>query len=230
MGNPLNDGAAQVAPRDKFTISGNVPKEFIEALNNHKAKNKHVESINTEINFFGGKCTIPDNSVPVQAVGERRPEGKPVNWSENGFHKSSSEIDWSARKSMGMAGHPFADPKAVIPMSFRFTVETDRSTKFQHFVKDVDINWMAKTIKMSLYETTDFDTYEVVDYYTSHKCNHPLTVMIYDGMGNKIMGYLFRDVAVHTYSTPLDYASSEILTAKVLFSYKSVERLKRPTQ
>jgi len=235
MGNPLTSGAAEIAPANKITITGKLPQAFVDAIHNLKKVTPHVEA--TEINFLNSKYTIPDrpvtaNSLPAQQkVGERFKDGKPVNWSEeHSFKPSGKDIDWTARNTMGMKDHPFSNPSAVIPRAFRFTVETDLDTKFQHYVKDLEIDWTAKNIRMSLYETIDFDSYEVIDAYTSQKCKLPLTVMLYDGCGNKIMAYRFNDVACHTYSTPLDYASSDVLTAKVVFSYKSVERLKRPTK
>ena len=248
MGNPLKNGAAEIAPANKILLTGRIPQDFLDILAKAKAQNSHVES--TEINFGGDKwtptkCKGLENIYGLnqekeaeqraerqaQKVGERRPAGKTVNWSEeHSFKPSGKDIDWTARKTMGMADHPFSSPNAVIPRAFRFTVETDLDTKFQHFVKDLEIDWVAKNIRMSLYETIDFDSYEVIEAYTSQKCKLPLTVMLYDGCGNKIMAYRFNDVACHTYSTPLDYASSDVLTAKVVFSYKSVERLKRPTK
>jgi hypothetical protein len=241
MGDPLKDGKATTA---HITIKGTPPAAFTKAFEEttwtpslckglENVYGMSQEKINERREKMASSkitCGMPDNGFTYekeQKVGERR-HPDCVNWSEAGFHKSSNGIDWDRKQPMGMGEHPFAHPTAVIPRVFRFTVETDLNTKFQYFVKDLEILWKAKHIRASLYETADFECDEVLSAYSSQKCHQPLTIIMYDGMGAPLMAYRFHDVAVHSYSTPLAYASSDVLTNKVVFTYKSVERLRRP--
>jgi len=237
MGNPCNDGPGTAAPKDSIKITGNIPPEFRKALEEFRKKQPSVER--TTVNFHGNckglediYALSPEKEAErrAQKCGERRhPEC--VNWSEAGFHKSPpKEIDWDAKIPMGMGKHPFASPTAVIPRVFRFTVETDLNTQFQYYVQDMEIDWIGKQIKLSLYETTAFDVDDVMRAYSSEKCNKPLTVMLYDGCGKKIMGYRFHGVACHTYSSRLDYSKSDPLSPKAVLQFKSVEQLKRPAK
>ena len=221
MGHP-SDGQATAAR--EFKITGNVPPAFIEAMNKIRKDNRIEETEVTEINFLGDKKWIPHKHLKVG----QRTHPDCVNWNNAGFHKK--EIDWTTPKPMGMGEHPFADPQAIIPRAFRFMVETELDSKFQYYVENLEIDWLGKQIKMSLYETKEWSVDDILQAYLSQKCNRSLTVSLYDGCGNKIMVCRFSGVALHTYSTPLDYASSNVLSSKTVFSYKSVEKLTRPTK
>lgn len=238
MGNPCNDGPATAAPRphqidnDKITIKGSIPPEFRKALDEFRQKSPSVER--TTVNFYGN-CKGLENIYALspekeaerraQKCGERRhPDVKIVPC------PAPAAIDWDTPIPMGMGKHPFASPAAVIPRVFRFTVHTDLNDNFQYYVQDMDIDWVAKQIKMTLYETTAFDVDDVMRAYSSEKNKHTLTVMLYDGCGNKIMGYRFHGVACHTYSSRLDYSKSDPLSPKAVLQFKSVEQLKRPAK
>jgi hypothetical protein len=258
MGNPCNAGPATAAPKDRITVTGNIPPAFREALENYRKISPNTEE--TEINFLSDqfwqnkKTPAHAKNIPAQAKNfwqdhqhihgvkketEKLAEQKSnerrhpdvVNWTKHGFHKLPPKpIDWDTPIMMGFGKHPFNDPAAVIPRTFRFTVETDIDSKFQYYVENMEVDWINKQIKMSLYENKEFDCDAVLAAYLSDKCDRPLTVMMYDGCGVKLMAYHFHGVALHTYSTPFDYASSAVHGPKVVFQYKSVERLKRPTK
>lgn len=149
-------------------------------------------------------------------------------WRETPFKVSEKPLDWDADNPTGFTGHPFASPTAVIPRVFRFTVETDLDTKFQYYVQDLYMDFTNKQLKMALYETSDFYVDEVLNAYNNHKPDKPLTVVLYDGCGKKIMAYRFHGVALHTYSAKLDYASNDALSPKAVFKYDRYETLKRP--
>lgn len=240
MGNPCNDGPATAAPlpkkidQDSIKITGNIPPEFRKTLEEFRKQQPSVER--TTVSFHGNRreqyAKEPPRKHEPQKVGERR-HPDCANWTANaGFNKTTppNTIDWNTPIPMGMGDHPYAHPNAIIPRVFRFTVETDLNTKFQYFVQDLEIDWANKNIKMTLYETTEFDVDDVMRAYSSEKCDRPLKVMLYDGCGNKIMGYIFHGVACHTYSSKLDYAKSDPLSPKAVLHYKSIERLKRPAK
>lgn len=255
MGEPIEPKSL-----DRLLIQGKIPKEFLAALEKARESHKSVQQTQVEFTgetVQPGNCkgleqiyglsqskeaerrqqktqaeilkTLQQTQEAIrpQRVGERRT----VNYNEAGFHKPEPKpIDWDSAKPMGFGGSPLGDPKTVLPRTFRFTLETDQNTNFQYYVKSVDIDWMAKHIKVSVYETTAFDADEVLSAYTSSKCKHPLTLVLYDGCGTPIMAYRFHDVALHTYSTPLDYKTSDVLTSHAVLTYKTVEKLKRPAK
>jgi hypothetical protein len=140
------------------------------------------------------------------------------------------EMNWERTTPMGMGQHPFALPTAIIPRQFRFLVGTELSKTFQNYVKDLEIDWIGKRIKINLYETMEFDTDQVLCAFSDKKASRPLLVTLFDGCGNPIMGYRFNGVTLKTYSTPLNYESSDVLTNKAVLAFASVDKLKKPAK
>ncbi len=206
MGNPLNSGKTTGA-----SLTSTVSMTETENLLDCKLwVPKNVDGNEYVFN-------ITHQKIEEQKVGERRhPDVK------TGFTPTQeSKIDWDEQVQ---------DTNTIIPRAFRFTVEDETNRDFKTLIKDVNIDWIAKHIKLSIYETISFTADDILRQFSSSKCGKWLTIVMHDGCGYKIMAYRFKDVAVHTYSTPLDYTSSEALTHKAVLTYRSVERLKRPTK
>lgn len=218
MDNPFTNGSGELAQFTPFNwMNGKrlIPDRLPQKLFMDMGLGQHANYYKKE---HPGAFESKPSNVELKKITGKQPK--------NNF----SEVDWEKNINMGMSDHPFSHPTAIIPRQFRFLVETEVNTKFQNYVKNVEIDWVGKKIRLNVYETTDFDTDEVLCAYTSKKNNRPLLITLYDGCGRPIMGYRFHGVALRSYSTPLDYESSEVLTNKALLTYTSVDKLKRPAK
>lgn len=181
-----------------------------------------------KVNWLNSSVYVPDKLPFTTKLNMNAEPGEPPpQWYKS--QPASGEINWDKNISMGFSkDHPFSSKPFVFPRKFRFTVDTELNTKFQYYVKNVEIDWVHKRLKMDLYETTDFDTGEVLEAYSNPKNKRPLVITLYDGCGKPIMGYRFNSVALQSWSTPLDYADSDVVTNKAILTYRTADKLKRP--
>jgi hypothetical protein len=137
MGNPYDYGHSDTMPftiDSNVKITGNLPKEFVKALEEFRKKSPCVEQSTVK---FEGNCKGLEDIYALNNEKEAERKAKRKN-------KLSETIDWNESISMGMKDHPFNARNASIPRTFRFTVHTDLNANFQYYVQNMEIDWIGK--------------------------------------------------------------------------------------
>lgn len=189
----------------------------------------------TELNYLSTKTWIPRKNAPdlkipneIKIDASAIPTVIKIETTFNHFEpeKTSNEFNWEEQVPMGFGGHPLAAPHAVLPRAFRFTMESKNMPMLKYLVKDASINRTGNHVCVSLYETSDLQAEKIIDGFKGKAPDVYVTAL--DGCGKKLFAYKLTKPKLHTHSTPLDYASSDILTHHIVLTYDSCEVLSPP--
>lgn len=116
----------------------------------------------------------------------------------------------------------------VFLREFRWTCEPDGFDNACFFIKTVEYDLFAKTLKI---EAMDVAGEPVLDWLT-HDPRANLTLKFFDACGVMVEKIEFVEVEPKDHKVRLDYSSSDVVTHRAAFTYKYVRRhsLKMPRE
>jgi|TARA_Y100000034_G_scaffold121012_1_gene164708 hypothetical protein len=97
------------------------------------------------------------------------------------------------------------------------------------FVKNVDVDFIKKTLKVELYEVCDegtFPCHEWVERFEDEQPDEDFFLTTFDGCGVKLFEYVFYNPRLEDRAESFDYVDSDAATITTVFSFAEVKRIK----
>jgi hypothetical protein len=143
-----------------------------------------------------------------------------VNIKESKIDSKNSGID------MGFGDHPANNPKIILPRTFRWTLTSESHPEIRWWFQSLKTDYVNKQIILEIYDDTKGVVYDWLQAIVSNPSKEDkLTLTHYDGCGAPLYLINFFGLKTTEHSTIYDYGKSEVLTHKIIISYKKIKRV-----
>lgn len=113
-----------------------------------------------------------------------------------------------------------------LPFSFRFKVYSEVFKDLEWLIKDTEINFFKKELKVNVYEVVDAKTFDWVEKIIREQLKDRWTLTTLSAQGFKLYTQLFEGVQVTDHSVKYDYSGgSKIVTHALTFSFENYKRI-----
>jgi hypothetical protein len=113
-----------------------------------------------------------------------------------------------------------------LPFSFRFKVYSEIFKDLEWLIKDAEINFIKKELKVNVYEVVDAKTFDWIEKIIREGLDDRWTLLALSAAGTKLYTQIFEGVNVTDHSVKYDYsAATKIVTHSLAFSFKNYKRI-----
>ena len=131
---------------------------------------------------------------------------------------NKDKVDMSGKNNPYFAAEKF-------PFAFRFKVFSEVYNDLEWLIKDAEINYFKKELKVNVYESADAKTFDWIEKAIREGTKDRWTLMALNGSGLKLYTQIFEGVKITDHSVKYDYdLGSKIVTNTLIFSFENYKR------
>jgi hypothetical protein len=112
-----------------------------------------------------------------------------------------------------------------LPFAFRFKVYSELFKDLEWLIKDTEINYIKKELKVNVYEVVDAKTFDWIEKIIREGSKDRWTLVALSAAGTKLYTQIFEGVTVTDHSVKYDYSTgSKIVTHALTFNFSNYKR------
>lgn len=113
-----------------------------------------------------------------------------------------------------------------LPFAFRFKVYSELFKDLEWLIKDAEINFFKKELKVNVYEVVEAKTFDWIEKIIREGLKDRWTLTTLNGVGYKLYTQFFDGVKITDHSVQYDYSGgSKIVTHTLKFSFENYKRI-----